>query len=79
MAKDCADALSALRAEQERENPKTNADRIRAMSDEEMAEWLACHVDRSFKDSPVPPGFQTVQDVTTMFLGWLRQEATSCP
>ena len=33
-------ALSALRAQQERENPKpmTNADRIRAISDEELAE-----------------------------------------
>lgn len=35
-------ALSALRAQQERENPKpiTNADRIRAISDEELAVWL---------------------------------------
>ena len=35
-------AISALRAQQERENPKpmTNADRIRAMSDEELAEFL---------------------------------------
>ena len=33
---------AAIRAQQERENPKqiTNADRIRAMSDEELAEFL---------------------------------------
>ena len=33
---------AALRAQQERENPKqiTNADRIRAMSDEELTEFL---------------------------------------
>ena len=31
---------AALRAQQEREHPMTNADRIRAMSDEEMAKLL---------------------------------------
>ena len=24
--------------------PQTNADRIRAMSDEELAQWLCCHI-----------------------------------
>lgn len=38
----CRIGADALRAQQERENPKpiTNADRIRAMSDEEMADML---------------------------------------
>ena len=38
----CRMGADALRAQQERENPKpmTNADRIRAMRDEEMADML---------------------------------------
>ena len=38
----CVTAMDALRAQQERENPKpmTNADRIRAMSDEELAKMM---------------------------------------
>ena len=36
----CRMGADALRAQQERENPMTNADRIRAMRDEELALWL---------------------------------------
>ena len=54
-------ALSALRAQQERENPKpmTNADRIRAMSDEELAKMMTfgagefdCYECRRTEDEP---------------------------
>lgn len=45
----CRMGADALRAQQERENPKqiTNADRIRAMSDEELAEFIRSMVDGS--------------------------------
>ena len=50
--------------------PKTNADRIRAMSDEELAEYLdgVCHdLWQMF-----------VKDPQKMWLDWLREEAASC-
>jgi hypothetical protein len=33
-------AVDALREKAERDNPKTQADRIRAMTDEELAQWM---------------------------------------
>ena len=48
-------------------NPKTNADRIRAMTDEELAEYLdgVCHdLWQIF-----------VKDPQKMWLDWLKQEA----
>lgn len=51
-----------------RRKPVTNADRIRAMSDEELAEYLdgVCHdLWQMF-----------VKDPQKMWLDWLRQEAT---
>ena len=52
-------AISALRAKQERENPKqiTNADRIRAMSDEELAEFLCGVYDDDEEYGKVINGF----------------------
>ena len=45
----CDIALSALQERIDRENkmqkPMTNADRIRAMSDEELSEWILRNVD----------------------------------
>lgn len=38
--------------------PQTNADRIRAMSDEELAEWI----------------ISITEDLTTMWLDWLKKE-----
>ena len=64
---------AALRANQERENPKpmTNADKIRAMSDEELAEVIAC-----------PKGlfarmdcFDDNRDCKHCALEWLQQPA----
>ena len=45
---------AALRAQQERENPKqiTNADRIREMGDEELAEFLSTKLNYDFYDWP---------------------------
>lgn len=39
--------------------PVTNADRIRAMTDEELAEWI----------------ISITEDLTTRWLDWLKQEA----
>jgi len=53
--------------------PITNADRIRAMSDEELAELL------SNTEANFPPNFPdgvSVKLCTTAWLDWLRQVAT---
>ena len=48
----------------------TNADRIRQMSDEELAEWLNDH---NFNCPPVDcPGEDNCVDC---WIGWLKQEA----
>lgn len=57
--------IEALRAQQERENPQpsTNADRIRKMSDDELAKFLATKLNDDFYEYP---------DLT---LQWLQQPA----
>ena len=47
-------------------NPKTNADRIRAMSDEELAGWLADH--------PVVSEYDENNPQHKGWLDWLKQE-----
>ena len=58
--------------------PQTNADRIRAMSDEELAEWIAELTDctvypHTRKDAPCVSIGQTC---AASWLEWLKQEAT---
>lgn len=55
----CRMGTDALRAQQERENPMTNGDRIRAMSDEELAKMMTygagefdCYECRRTEDEP---------------------------
>lgn len=53
---------------------QTNADRIRAMSDEELAEWLAAHNERS----AVCPNFgahDCQASCIQCWLDWLKEEA----
>jgi hypothetical protein len=55
--------------------PITNADRFRAMSDEELAEWLACDLTpKEVRRGMNNGAFETQADA---FLWWLRQEATN--
>jgi hypothetical protein len=63
-------ALTALREKADRENPKpqTNADRIRNMSDEELAAFIDSIQTRS-QNSPMT-------DTREYILNWLQQEAT---
>ena len=69
----CRMGADALRAQQERENPKqiTNSDRIRAMSDEEMAEKLGrgpgCPVNGDCEKMSM--------DCNACWLDWLQQPA----
>lgn len=54
--------------------PKTNGDAIRAMTDEELAEWLAKHNERS----AVCPNFgahDCQASCRQCWLDWLKQEA----
>lgn len=57
---------------------QTNADKIRAMSDEELAEWLAKHNERS----AVCPNFGA-HDCQALcrqcWLDWLKQEVNDDP
>lgn len=51
-------------------NPVTNADRIRQMADEELAQWLAGYV------LNITDGRQ-LNDATAAWLDWLKQEVES--
>ena len=54
--------------------PQTNADRIRAMSDEELAAWLSCRITTCPPGvTPSPTGCDDVCD--ECWLDWLRAEA----
>lgn len=53
--------------------PKTNADRIRAMSDEELAEFIN-GIDR-YDDYAILINGDTVIDMTSCILDWLQSEA----
>ena len=52
--------------------PLTNADRIRAMTDEELAELIS-NTEANFP--PIFPDGVSVKLCTTAWLDWLRQEA----
>ena len=68
----------ALRAQQERENPKqiTNADRIRAMSDEELADmlWKTGRNYRAICADPVVDYNEQCENL----IDWLQQTAEGC-
>lgn len=51
---------------------KTNADRIRGMTDEEMAEFLTSDLCEIFCDSP----YVCNGDCATKMIAWLKEEAT---
>ena len=65
----CKDRGANLRticwAYKERQQPITNADRIRSKSDEELAEWLSCNCTGDGYGNSAEDWFD-----------WLRQEAT---
>ena len=46
--------------------PQTNADRIRAMTGEELAEFIA--------DDLIEPGYNTREKTVKMWLDWLKEE-----
>ena len=50
----------------------TNADRIRGMGDEELAEWLATAIAKHYDSEAVVPSVDSV-----LWIDWLRQEATN--
>ena len=79
-------ALSALRAQKEREHPMTNADRIRAMSDRAMSdEELAknrCVEIRGLDPYPIFVAFDvpkkrflSIESAAVEELNWLQQPA----
>lgn len=61
-------------------DPQTNADRIRAMSDEEFAEWLdavskACY-DEGYTKETDEPQMSPYPSTASTWATWLKQEAT---
>ena len=53
---------------------QTNADRIRAMTDEELAEWLTMTERRVIKNALSKPYMYTDEQLKADWLDWLRQE-----
>ena len=45
---------------------QTNADRIRAMSDEELAEWIATDL--------IEPGYNPLEKTKALWINWLKRE-----
>ena len=56
--------------------PKTNADRIRAMSDEELAKWLSNKTECQYCSVRSEWCTESEASCRTNWLDWLRQEAT---
>ena len=64
-----------------REKRKTNADRIRAMTDEELAEWLErirlyCGNDLCGRGCPLEEVCYSKEDAPIETLDWLKEEAS---
>lgn len=62
------------------EKPKTNADKLRSMTDEELAEWLDFRLSECpwcNPNAPVKPGTNECElyDCQKCALDWLRREA----
>lgn len=69
----CRMGADALRAQKEREHPMTNADRIRAMSDEELAwELMLWRCEAVAKHHGIESQYP---DTQSTILGWLQQPA----
>ena len=60
-------------------NPKTNADRIRSMTDEELAEWLdnVCEsaYDEGYTKETDEPLMSPYPSTASEWITWLRQES----
>jgi len=54
----------------------TNADSIRAMTDEELAEWLDKHVECMGHDCPADKHCGVAESCKQAWLDWLKAEVT---
>lgn len=54
---------------------QTNADRLRAKSDEELAEWLVMVERRVIENALSKPFYYTDKQLKADWLDWLKQEA----
>lgn len=68
-------AVAALREQEERENQKTNASRIRSMSDQELAVFLCDHGGCSLKTCPGSELCNGSDGKANGILKWLQQPA----
>lgn len=56
-------------------NPITNADRIRAMSDEELADWLGVYCNGQTAQEVGKPCVSDIGSCEECWLNWLKEEA----
>ena len=59
-------------------NALTNADRIRAMSDEEIAEWMTKTEADIFEGCGYKLGKDVIENNTQVNLSWLKKEVDEC-
>ena len=56
--------------------PKTNADRIRSMTDEELADWLGVYCNGQTAQEVGKPCVSGMGSCEECWLEWLKQEAS---
>lgn len=67
--------IAMLNYEEAKQKPMTNADRIRSMTDEELAEWISEYTD-CLCGIHKPGCSKTKGTCVATWLDWLKQEAT---
>ena len=68
----CSDDCATYRSYKPK--PTTNADRIRAMTDEELAEWIASYMECGECKINSPKCMASVGACVRQWLDWLKQE-----
>lgn len=69
------DDLAQRIANYKREHPITNADRIRSMTDEELAEWMANKAECQYCSVRSEWCTESEASCRTNWLDWLKEEA----
>ena len=68
-------AVEAVSRKQIDNKPKTNADKIRSMTDEELANYLCIHIDCYNCDADESGNGNCEDYCRAVLLGWLKEEA----
>lgn len=68
--------ITTNKSERVVKKPETNADRIRSMTDEELAEWMAKYCERKTVFCPNFGAHDCQESCEQCWLDWLKQEVT---